>query len=368
MNRTDFFFAGGGTGGHIYPAIAVAEEIIRLQPNAKIHFLCSSRKIDERILSKTNFDYTPMPATAFGITPAKIINFCKNFIKSSKKTDNIISKSANPAVIGVGGFASAGVCFSAHKNKVPIYLINTDIVPGKANKLLARWAKNIFVQFDDTAGAFGKYSNKVEVLGCPLRRDFITPQPDRAFEQLGLEKNKKILLITGASSGSRSINETLCCLLDKLAEFNEQWQIVHLAGIANIDYLKQEYAKANIKHYLLDYFDNMADLLAAADLGIGRAGAVSVAEFTASALPVICMPYPHHKDMHQYLNAAKLVEAGAAVIVDDIPDPDERAGWLWEELSLLLTDDDQRNQMRQNHKKIARLNAAENIAKKLLEH
>jgi UDP-N-acetylglucosamine--N-acetylmuramyl-(pentapeptide) pyrophosphoryl-undecaprenol N-acetylglucosamine transferase len=187
------------------------------------------------------------------------------------------------------------------------------------------------------------------------------------IEQLGLDKNKKILLITGASSGSENINKAICSLLEKLSVFSDEWQMVHLAGRADFDKTKEKYAGAKIGAKVLRYFDDMPDLLAAADLVVGRSGAVSVAEYAAASVPSICMPYPYHKDKHQYLNAGKLVEAGAGIIVDDVPDEKDRAEWLWEELEELMKGDEKRREMAKNCEAAANKKAASKIAEKLLE-
>jgi UDP-N-acetylglucosamine--N-acetylmuramyl-(pentapeptide) pyrophosphoryl-undecaprenol N-acetylglucosamine transferase len=126
------------------------------------------------------------------------------------------------------------------------------------------------------------------------------------------------------------------------------------------------YKGAEIAHKVLDYYDNMADLFAATSLVVGRSGAVSVAEYAVAGVPSICMPYPHHKDRHQYFNAGKLVDVGAAVIVDDVLDLEDRAGWLWEELEDLMTRDEKRQEMSQACKEIARPGAAAKIAERLL--
>jgi UDP-N-acetylglucosamine--N-acetylmuramyl-(pentapeptide) pyrophosphoryl-undecaprenol N-acetylglucosamine transferase len=367
MSDRTFFFAGGGTGGHIYPALAVAEKLASLCPDARIRFFCSSRPIDSQILAQTGFEYTRLPAKGFSLRPMRLIGFFKSFLESCRIAEKAIAESKNVVVIGVGGFVAAPVCRAAHKLKTPLALINVDIVPGRANKLIARWADVIFLQFEDTARYFRKGKPKINVVGCPLRSSFENPQPDKIRQQLGLDKNKKILLITGASSGSENINKTICSLLDKLGKFADSWQIVHLAGRANFEKVKSSYAAAaKISHKVLDYCDNMPDLLAAADLAIGRSGAVSVAEYAAAGLPSICMPYPYHKDMHQYLNAGKLVEAGAAIIVDDVPDETDRAEWLWEELEELMGDDLARLEMKKACTTIARKDAALKIAEKLL--
>jgi len=249
-----FFFAGGGTGGHIYPAIAVAEQIVKLEPTAKIHFFVSTRDIDKQILSETGFETIVLPAKGFSIRPDKLIGFCTSFLKSYRTAKRAIAESEKPIVIGVGGFIAAPVCFAAHKLKVPIVLLNVDIVPGRANKIIGHWADEIFVQFEETRQYFAKRKASVNTVGCPLR--------------------------TG--------------------------------------------------------FD-------------------------------VCIPYPYHKDRHQYLNAGKLVEAGAAVIVDDLPDKKERPERLWKELQELMNDGKRREEMRQACKSIARLGASLKITEKLVK-
>jgi UDP-N-acetylglucosamine--N-acetylmuramyl-(pentapeptide) pyrophosphoryl-undecaprenol N-acetylglucosamine transferase len=367
MDDKCFFFAGGGTGGHIYPAVAVAEQIAKIRPGAKIHFFCSRRSIDEKILAQTDFEFTRLTATGFSIQPGKLISFCSSFFDSYKKAKEAIAKNKDVVVIGAGGFVSAPVCLAAHKCKVPVGLLNVDIVPGRANKIISRWADEIFVQFEENSQYFERRGGNVNVVGCPLRSGFDNPEPNKAIEQLGLEKDKKTLLVTGASSGSENINRAVCSLLEKLDAFADSWQIVHLAGVNNYEKVKGEYDNAKISHKVLGYFDDMANLLAAADLVIGRSGAVSVAEFAATETPSICMPYPYHKDRHQYLNASKLVEAGAAVIVDDLQDEKDRVGWLAEELEELMKDDAKRQEMKRSCRAIAKKQAGLKIAEKLIE-
>jgi len=367
MGDKSFFFAGGGTGGHIYPAIAVAQQIAVIDPSAKIHFFCSNRSIDTYILRQAGFEYTVLPARGFSTRPKKFINFCKSLLYSYRIAKKAICLDWNTVVISAGGFVSAPVCLAAHKHKVPIALLNVDILPGRANKIIARWAGEIFVQFEETMPYFAPKKRKVSVVGCPLRSGFGRPKPDEAKEQLGLDRNKKILLITGASSGSQNINATICSLLEKLNAFAHDWQIVHLTGRGNLEEVSSEYGDVQISHKVVGYFDDMPNLLAAADLVVGRSGAVSVAEYAAAAVPSICMPYPYHRDRHQYLNAGKLVEAGAALIVDDLPDEKDRAEWLWEELEGLMKDQEKRQQMAEACRAIAKLDADLRIAEKLLK-
>ena len=308
-----------------------------------------------------------LPAQGLSARPNKLIGFCTSFLKSYGIAKRAISECNNAVVIGIGGFIAAPVCFAAHKLKMPLVLLNVDIVPGRANKIIGRWADDIFVQFEDTRQYFAGTKADVHVVGCPLRSGFIHPEPDKVKSELGLDENKKTLLITGASSGSENINSAVCSLLEKLSVFADDWQIVHLTGGGNYEKVGQMYAGAKIGHKVLSYCDDMPSLLAAADLVIGRSGAVSVAEYAAASVPSICMPYPYHKDRHQYLNAGKLVEAGAAIIVDDLSDEKGRQEWLWEELEGLMKDEKKLKEMQEACKSIARLDAGLKIAEKLVK-
>jgi len=359
-----FFFAGGGTGGHIYPAIAVAEQIIERDKSAKIHFFCSGRAIDAQLLSKTSFSYTALPAV--GLSARQAIAFCSGFLKSYFAAKKIIRGKGSGVITGVGGFVAAPVCWAGHHLKMPVALINVDIHAGKANKLIGRLADEIFVQFEDTVGDFAGCKGKVQAVGCPMRKSFLQPDREKAIAELGLDKNKKILLITGASSGSASINRAVCLLLEKLNAFANRWQIVHLTGTNNFTQTQAKYTDAKISHKVIAYCDDMANLLSAADLVVGRSGAGGVAEYAAANVPSICLPYPYHRDRHQYLNAGKLVEAGAAVIVDDVADDNQRAEKLCVQLDKLMGDDSLRQQMARNCGKVAKKDAAAKIAERLL--
>ncbi len=278
-----------------------------------------------------------------------------------------ITQSKKTVVVGLGGFVAGPVCLAAHRHNVPVALLNVDIVPGRANKIIARWAEEIFVQFEDTVKYFAKGKSNVNVVGCPLRGGFINPEPEKALKQLGLDKKKKTLLITGASSGSANINQAICSLFDKLERFADDWQIVHLTGRDNFEQVSSKNIHPKINYKVTGYFDDMPNLLAAADLVIGRSGAVSVAEFATAAVPSICIPYPYHKDKHQYLNAGKLVVAGAAVIVDDLSDKKEFSERLWEKLEELMKDENKRQKMAEACQTVAKPQAELKIAEKLID-
>jgi UDP-N-acetylglucosamine--N-acetylmuramyl-(pentapeptide) pyrophosphoryl-undecaprenol N-acetylglucosamine transferase len=366
VSDVSFFFAGGGTGGHIYPLLSIAEQIQARRPDARIHFFHSTRSVDQRVFEKIPYARTPLPATGLSFHPLKFLRFASTFHQSYRQARSLMAANPHPVVVGAGGFVAAPVCRAGSKLGIPVALVNVDLLPGRANKLSARWANEIFVQFEESKDSFQRSRAVVSAVGCPLRSSFEHPDPDKARADLGLDRTRNVLLITGASSGSLRINEAVCELLPQLEQFADRWQIVHLTGLDNYQTVLSRYEGAKIAHQVLDYYDNMADLFAATSLVVGRSGAVSVAEYAVAGVPSICMPYPHHKDKHQYLNAGKLVDVGAAVIVDDVPDLEDRAGWLWEELEDLMTHDDKRREMSQACKEVARPGAAAKIAERLL--
>lgn len=366
MSNKHIFFAGGGTGGHIYPAIAVAEKIAAKSPQSKITFFCSERLIDAKILATANFEFVSLPAEGFAMKPSKLINFIAGLKKSTSIAGKYFSDSENPVLVSVGGFVSAGPIWAARKKDVPVYMLNVDMVPGKANRMFARYARKIFVQFEDSIGRFGKNKKKVVLTGCPLRNDFSKIDKTKAIKMLNLDPSKKVLLITGASSGSANINNALAMLVEKLGNYSNQWQVVHITGRVHKQVMVDFYTDARMSFTVLDYYDDMASLLGCADLVIGRAGAVSVAEYAVAGVPAICMPYPYHRDCHQKLNAQELVKAGCGVIVDDIKDAEINADDLWPVLKDLMDNDSKRFEMAHKTAVVAKHNASELIAEQIL--
>jgi UDP-N-acetylglucosamine--N-acetylmuramyl-(pentapeptide) pyrophosphoryl-undecaprenol N-acetylglucosamine transferase len=361
------FFAGGGTGGHLYPAMAVAEQIQKLAPESQIAFFCSSRAVDARVLSPTGYEFLPLPAEGLGLRPKQFIRFYGGFFKSYYFVKHILAAvRENAVVVGTGGFVCAPVVFAAWSLKIPVYLINVDIVPGKANRLLGRLSKKIFVQFEDTLRYFN--TQKAVAVGCPLRSSFLAPDRNKAVVELGLAPNKKTLLITGASSGSRDINNAILSILPHLSRFAHDWQIVHLTGQAHFQEVVSQVKDSLVKYVPVEYYDDMPNLYAAADLIVGRSGAVSVAEYAASGRASICIPYPYHKDNHQFLNAEQLTRHGAAIVVaQDLKNPARFVEYLQKTLVELMDDEARRNETARSAAQYAKTDAAGTIAKTIVQ-
>lgn len=362
------FFAGGGTGGHLYPALAVAERIRQQAPQIEITFFCSRREVDAKILAPSGFDFLPLPAIGLSRSPIQTIRFFSQFVKSYYFVKEILRpETSRSLLVGTGGFVCGPAAAAAYALKIPVFLINVDSVPGQANLLMARYARRIFVQFEQTRPSFGRFAERVEVVGCPLREDFFKEAGDirRTYD---LDPNKKILLITGASSGSLSINQAVLEILPSLEQFASEWQIVHLTGTAHFEWVRTKAGQPKILYRAVDYCHQMPALLKASSLVVGRAGAVSVAEYAAAGVPAVCLPYPYHKDQHQFLNARPLADAGAAVILqDNVQQPSRTQEALRQVLSELMSQPERLKRMSAAAKTIGRVDATQTIARRLFE-
>ncbi len=358
------FFAGGGTGGHLYPGVAVAESLRTRLPDAKPLFLCTTRAIDRIILEPTGFEFIAQPI----LPPERSIGGLLKFWKSWRDTKELVSRVLNerqPAlVLGLGGYAAGVAVKLAGARKIPAALINPDVVPGKANQYLMRYVRQVFCQFDETV----KYvppndRDKLVTTGCPIRFDLRTLAPrEQAIQRLGLDPLLKTLVVTGASQGAKTVNEAVLELFKTLQP--QGWQILHLAGRDHAEAVRAAYRdiKWSIPTRVIDFTPAMADIWSAADLAVSRSGASSCAELTACGVASVLMPYPFHRDKHQRLNAEVLQSANAAALIDDERDAKKNAEKLRPILQTLLFDASKRHAMSTAARALGRPAAADAVA------
>jgi UDP-N-acetylglucosamine--N-acetylmuramyl-(pentapeptide) pyrophosphoryl-undecaprenol N-acetylglucosamine transferase len=365
---TTILFAGGGTGGHLFPGIAVAEALRTLLPNAKPLFLCTQKEIDRIILEPTGFEFIPQPI----VPPLKTISGLLKFWKSWRETKDLVRKvlkeRSPAAALGLGGYAAGVAIREAASKKVPAALINPDVIPGKANQFLLKNVRAICCQFAATTEYIPASERaKVQVTGCPIRSDIRQlPPRNEAIARLGLNPDLKTLAVTGASLGAQTVNEAVLTMLEGVSL--RGWQVLHLSGREHADTVRGEYQEladkgTPVAAKVIDFTPGMADIWAATDLAVSRSGASSCAELTACGVPSMLLPYPFHKDMHQRLNAKVLADAGAAILVDDEKDRRKNADTLRPVLETLLHDADKRNAMACAAKKLGFPDAAENVAR-----
>ncbi len=370
MSTTDaktIILAGGGTGGHLYPGIAVAQSLRKLIPDCNPLFLCSEREIDRVILEPTGFEFIPQPI----VPPTRTIGGLLKFWKSWRETKDLVKRIRRErrpaAVLGLGGYAAGVAVRAAADKKIPTAILNPDVIPGKANQFLIRHVQAVCCQFQQSADYLpANQRDKVKVTGCPIREDFLAlPGRAAAATRLGLDPRLQTLTITGASQGALTVNEAILAMAPDL---NLQgWQILHLAGRDHASNVRNSYRDLKVDARVVDFTPAMADVWAVTDLTIARSGASTCAELTACGIPSILMPYPFHKDMHQKANAQVLVDAQAAVLIEDEKDPRKNAANLTPAVQSLLRDTPKRQAMSQAAKNLGRLNAADAVARIVAE-
>ena len=359
--------AGGGTGGHLYPGISVAQAMKTVWPEAKPIFLCTQREIDRVILEPTGFEFVAQPIVPPKRSIGGLLHFWKSWRETKDLVKGIVRERRPAAVLGLGGYAAGVAVKYAAEKSIATAILNPDVIPGKANKYLARYVKAVCCQFVQTRRYLAaEHQTKIRVTGCPIRPEIIQlpPRPEAAA-RFGLEPNLLTLVVTGASLGALTVNEAVLAVLGQI---NFQgWQLLHLAGREHATVVESGYRQRSLSARVVDFTPAMADVWAVADLAISRAGASSCAELTACGIPSILMPYPYHKDKHQRFNAKALADHGAAVLIDDEKDAGKNAAKLKTVLESLLRDAEKRARMAQAAKQLAHPDAADAVARVVRE-
>lgn len=333
-----FILAGGGTGGHIYPNVAIAEELAALAPGARFRFLVSDRAVDAEILREQRIDgrpaaFTPLPARPFVIRPKPLLALARQWRRCVGLSRDAIRSVAEEAgvrpgdvtLVATGGFVSAPAVRAAAIEGCRRVLVNLDAAPGLANRYAASRCDGVF-----TAAAVPDRPGWTLV--PPIyRRDAIdTRPPAEARRELGLDPDRPTLLVTGASQGARSLNALVLHILRAAPDLLAGWQLIHQTGAHRPgdppelapDALREAAAGAGVPAIVEPFFHRMGPCWRAAHLAISRAGAGSVAEAYASGVRTLFFPYPYHKDQHQRLNAKPLADSAQALILDDLIDPE----------------------------------------------
>jgi len=360
--RGAVLFAGGGTGGHIFPSIAIHERMREADASCDAHFLISTRPLDQTIIEKHGGTWTACGVKPLSVRPWKWPGFLAAWFRAVKQVHQVIEEHQIRAIVAMGGFVSGPAVAAGRKAGLPVALVNLDAVPGIANRHMSRKATTVFSVYDsdEMIGALP--------IGLPLRRSAVGMRVNgapRNFEKhdarraLGLHEDKQTLLIVGGSQGAESINRAMsdCLSRDAHRRTMGHWQVLHICGQKNYQQVRARYEQAGIKVSdadapangamvkLMGFCDMMGAAWTAADVAISRSGAGSVAEAWANRTPTIFLPYPFHRDDHQRLNAVALAEVGGAVLLKDCVDPKANADRLSKPLLALASDQTKRHAM-----------------------
>ncbi|MHC4715769.1 MAG: UDP-N-acetylglucosamine--N-acetylmuramyl-(pentapeptide) pyrophosphoryl-undecaprenol N-acetylglucosamine transferase [Planctomycetota bacterium] len=367
MSGPVYIFAGGGTGGHLCPALAVAEELTRMQADARIVFACSDRPIDRRVLSGHPYAIVPQPVRPMPRGLRGWWRFGRGMRASNRLARDLIRDLRPAAVLGLGGFAAVAVTRRARRAGIRTGLLSIDAVPGLANRLLGRKVEAIFAQYERTRAAYGRRGGKVRVVGLPVRAALLAGDVDEARRAFDLRDDRRTLLIMAGSQGAANVNRAVAELRSDLDALADTWQVLHVAGPEKLDDVRAQWAGAAVGHTVVGFCDRMDLAYAAADLTLCRGGASTAGELAATATPAVVMPYPYHRDRQQYLNVADAAEAGAVEIVEDRTDPRANAEALRSSLVAIMADPSRLASMAQAAAGMARTGAAAEIARWLAE-
>jgi UDP-N-acetylglucosamine--N-acetylmuramyl-(pentapeptide) pyrophosphoryl-undecaprenol N-acetylglucosamine transferase len=362
MRQRRIIFAGGGTGGHLFPAFALAKEIERrLKSNCEIRFFVSGRELEDRLVREHN--YRSHRLHLRGIRRGTIVgNLIFPLLLAYSLLEAIVHIIRyNPDfVVGTGGYLSFPAVLAAKMTQRPAFIQEQNSFAGVATRKAARFADLIFIAYEDTARQL-QWLEKCILSGNPVRPGLAELEPQAAREQLGLDPDKQTILIVGGSQGAASINEKIRSQL----EIYGQWEGRQLLWQVGADEERsREFATSQTNGKATSFIDDMAAAYAAADLVVCRAGALTLAELTAAGKPALLIPYPHATDDHQTRNAQALVEAGAAELIAD----DQLSEFdLAARLDALLSEPTQLLQMSMAASGLGRQDAAKVIVQRMFE-
>ncbi len=368
---------GGGSGGHFYPLIAVAESINRIAKEKKLVdvklFYMAPQPYDERVLFENNITFVKCDAGKLRryFSLLNVLDFLKMIWGSLRATWTLYWIYPD-VVFGKGGYVSFPVLFASWFLNIPVIIHESDSVPGKVNRWAGKFAKKIALSYSDAAEYFSK-KEKIALTGNPVRQEVLHAVKDGSYEYLNLEKGVPVILILGGSQGALAINQ---CIYDILGELVEKYQVIHQAGKKNIIFAKSNSEavlltnKFKHRYHVYDSLNSLTLRMAAgaADLIVSRAGS-TIFEIAVWGVPSIIIPIEDSNGDHQRLNAFNYARSGAAVVIEEA---NLTPHLLFSEIDRLMEDPANREKMRQAALGFARLDAADLIAKELvaigLEH
>lgn len=302
-------FAGGGTGGHLYPALALAEALRELDPATWVGFMGTPERIEARLVPEAGHPFFPVAVVGMPrrLGP-ELVSFGGKLLAGLREARRVLRTERPDMVVGTGGYVSAPAVLAAFSLGIPVALCEQNVFPGLANRVLARLARVVFTTFAASDRYFG---GRAECRGNPIRREVHTLDRATARERLGFPATERLLLVTGGSLGAQVINQAMVAAAPALLA-HPDWSVLHVTGPREHAAI-QAIAPSDPRYRVAPYLEDMPVAIAASDLVLSRAGATTVAELTAAGKPMVLVPFEHGgKD--QPANARALAAAGAAVI------------------------------------------------------
>ena len=347
--------SAGGTGGHIYPALAIVKKFQKVDKNFEVLYIGTHNRMENKIVPQENIPYESLKI--YGFSKSAIGRDIKNLgyiFKSFYKCIDIMNEFKPDIVVGVGGYVTMPVIMAAKKLKIKTVIHEQNSIPGKTNKFLSRGVDKVFLSFKESEKYFSKEVSCVYT-GNPSGDNVINLKPMNK-ETLGFNKDKKLIIVTSGSLGSSALNNKLVEFL-KLSS-KEDYEVLFITGNGNYDtFVKENKFSKNIK--VLPYLDNLASLFKSSDLVIGRAGAGTISELLMAKVPSILVPSPNVANNHQFYNAKDLDDAKLSIMIEE---KDLTGENLYEKVKKLLTKNDEEYQnILKNLKNHENINSSDKI-------
>jgi UDP-N-acetylglucosamine--N-acetylmuramyl-(pentapeptide) pyrophosphoryl-undecaprenol N-acetylglucosamine transferase len=306
--------AGGGTGGHLYPGIAVAEELKKLFRDAEVIFIGAKKGIEAKVVPVEGYHIKLLDVEGFVRVSVwrKIVALFK-FLNGFLDVFFFIRKFAPDIVIGTGGYASFLPVAAAWFLSVPVVILEQNTIPGSANLLLARLAKKVCATYEGTLSYFPM--DRALLTGNPIRESILSGKRPEAFQLFSLKSDRFTILVFGGSRGARSINNAVVESLAHLEDIRDSIQFLHQTGEDDYETVRSGYQERGYSGTITPFIYKMQHAYAVCDVVVSRAGATTLAEITSVGAPSILIPYPYSAGGHQEANAVRLAENGAAVVI-----------------------------------------------------
>jgi UDP-N-acetylglucosamine--N-acetylmuramyl-(pentapeptide) pyrophosphoryl-undecaprenol N-acetylglucosamine transferase len=355
-----YLFAAGGTGGHLFPAIAVARALLARHPSARVLFVGTERALERDILAREGFPHHPLPAASTAVLKRNPAGFAWRHWTACRGARRLLAEYRPAVVFGCGGFASVPPVLAASMAGIPILLLEQNASPGRATVWLSRDALGVCVAFEESVAALPRGVRSV-VTGNPVRTEIaaLAGGPFRANHGV------RTLLVLGGSQGARSLNAAVTGACAGLATQLRGWRVVHQSGPDQDGPVRDRYAELGIDAVVAPFIDDMAAAYRAADLVISRAGATTLAELACAGRAAVLVPYPHAARDHQRHNADAFARTGAAVCVSERPDAGDTVRTLVQAVSPMLADEHRRETVSAAMRQRARPDAAQVVLAQL---
>ncbi len=364
--------AAGGTGGHLYPAVALAREFLRRDPTSRILFVGTQRGFEARVLAHEGFELALITAEpVMGQSPWRTLVGLASVAFGLIDSLKLLRARRADLVVSVGGYTSPAMVAAAFLLRIPRVILEPNAYPGMANKAVGRLAQRVFLAFESAAAHFD--ARKVRVVGVPLRQAFyedgeravVRGEPQASVQGAGGESllpdrrpRPSRLLIFGGSQGAKAINDAMVAALPELADMKATLSIVHQTGEGDHARIAAAYREAGMAAEVLPFIYDMPTALRSADLVVSRSGATTVAELAACGKPAILIPLPQAIYNHQMLNAEALAKAGGAVV---LAQPELTGARLAKTIISILTDPTRLSEMSRRSRALRRTDSAEAI-------